>query len=68
MDENKFTVKDVSGVEKSKVEVEEQLLKEHEEKFKELKETLQGLFVQNLLVLVFELKSIIVPLIIFINF
>ena len=33
MDENKFTVKDVSGVEKSKVEVEEQLLKEHEEKF-----------------------------------
>ena len=32
MDENKFTVKDVSGVEKSKVEIEEQLLKEHEEK------------------------------------
>ena len=33
MEENKFVVKDVSGVEKSKVEVEEQLLKEHEEKF-----------------------------------
>ena len=33
MEENKFTVKDVSGVEKSKVEVEEKLLKEHEEKF-----------------------------------
>ena len=33
MEENKFTVKDVSGVEKSKVEVEETLLKEHEEKF-----------------------------------
>ena len=33
MEENKFTVKDVSGAEKSKVEVEEQLLKEHEEKF-----------------------------------
>ena len=32
MDENKFTVKDVSAVEKSKVEIEEQLLKEHEEK------------------------------------
>ena len=32
MDQNKFTVKDVSGVEKSKVEVEEKLLKEHEEK------------------------------------
>ena len=31
--EEKFIVKDVSGVEKSKVEVEEQLLKEHEEKF-----------------------------------
>lgn len=33
MEENKFVVKDVSGVEKSKVEVEEKLLKEHEEKF-----------------------------------
>lgn len=33
MEENKFTVKDVSGVEKSKVEIEEKLLKEHEEKF-----------------------------------
>ena len=33
MEENKFVVKDVSGVEKSKVEVEEILLKEHEEKF-----------------------------------
>ena len=33
MEENKFTVKDVSGVEKSKAEVEETLLKEHEEKF-----------------------------------
>ena len=33
MEENKFTVKDVSGVEKSKAEVEENLLKEHEEKF-----------------------------------
>lgn len=32
MDQNKFTVKDVSGVEKSKAEVEEKLLKEHEEK------------------------------------
>ena len=32
MEENKFVVKDVSGVEKSKVEVEEKLLKEHEEK------------------------------------
>ena len=31
--EERFIVKDVSGVEKSKVEVEEQLLKEHEEKF-----------------------------------
>ena len=31
--EEKFIVKDVSGVEKSKVEVEETLLKEHEEKF-----------------------------------
>jgi len=38
MEENKFIVKDVSGVEKSKVEVEEQLLKEHEEKF----ETTEG--------------------------
>ena len=33
MEENKFVVKDVSGVEKSKVEIEEKLLKEHEEKF-----------------------------------
>jgi len=33
MEENKFTVKDISGVEKSKVEIEEKLLKEHEEKF-----------------------------------
>ena len=33
MEEEKFIVKDVSGVEKSKVEVEEQLLKDHEEKF-----------------------------------
>lgn len=33
MEEEKFTVKDVSGVEKSKVEVEEKLLREHEEKF-----------------------------------
>lgn len=33
MEENKFTVKDVSGVEKSKVEIEEKLLKDHEEKF-----------------------------------
>lgn len=33
MEENKFTVKDVSGAEKSKVEIEEKLLKEHEEKF-----------------------------------
>jgi len=31
--QEKFIVKDVSGIEKSKVEVEEQLLKEHEEKF-----------------------------------
>jgi len=31
MEENKFVVKDVSGVEKSKVEIEEKLLKEHEE-------------------------------------
>ena len=35
MEENKFVVKDVSGVEKSKVEIEEKLLKEHEEKFEE---------------------------------
>jgi len=35
MEENKFTVKDVSGAEKSKVEVEEKLLKEHEEKFQD---------------------------------
>ena len=33
MDENKFTVKEVTGVEKSKVEVEEELLQKHEEKF-----------------------------------
>ena len=33
MDENKFTVKEVTGVEKSKVEVEEELLKKHEEQF-----------------------------------
>ena len=33
MEENKFTVREVTGVEKSAVEVEEQLLKEHEEKF-----------------------------------
>ena len=32
-EENKFTVREVTGVEKSAVEVEEQLLKEHEEKF-----------------------------------
>lgn len=32
MEENKFVVKDVSGVEKSKAEVEEKLLQEHEEK------------------------------------
>ena len=31
--EEKFIVKDVSGVEKSRVEIEEKLLKEHEEKF-----------------------------------
>ena len=31
--EEKFIVKEISGIEKSKVEVEEQLLKEHEEKF-----------------------------------
>ena len=31
--EEKFIVKDVSGVEKSKVEIEEKLLKDHEEKF-----------------------------------
>ena len=35
MEENKFIVKDVSGAEKSKVEVEEKLLKEHEEKFQD---------------------------------
>jgi len=39
MEENKFTVKDVSGVEKSKVEVEEKLLKEHEEKFESTENT-----------------------------
>lgn len=33
MEENKFTVREVTGVEKSAVEVEEQLLKDHEEKF-----------------------------------
>ena len=32
-EENKFTVREVTGDEKSAVEVEEQLLKEHEEKF-----------------------------------
>ena len=32
-EENKFTVREVTGAEKSAVEVEEQLLKEHEEKF-----------------------------------
>ena len=32
-EENKFTVREVTGVEKSAVEVEEQLLKDHEEKF-----------------------------------
>ena len=31
--EEKFIVKEISGIEKSKVEIEEQLLKEHEEKF-----------------------------------
>ena len=31
--EEKFIVKEISGIEKSKVEVEEQLLKDHEEKF-----------------------------------
>ena len=31
--EEKLIVKEISGIEKSKVEVEEQLLKEHEEKF-----------------------------------
>ena len=35
MDENKFTVKEVTGVEKSKVEVEEELLQKHEEKFED---------------------------------
>ena len=35
MEEPKFTVKDVTGAEKSKVEIEEQLLKEHEEKFED---------------------------------
>ena len=34
-EENKFTVREVTGVEKSAVEVEEQLLKEHEEKFED---------------------------------
>jgi len=35
MEENKFIVKDVTGVEKSKVEIEEQLLKKHEDKFEQ---------------------------------
>ena len=35
MDENKFTVREVTGAEKSAVEVEEKLLKEHEEKFED---------------------------------
>ena len=35
MEENKFTVREVTGVEKSAVEVEEKLLKEHEEKFED---------------------------------
>ena len=35
MEENKFIVKDVTGVDKSKVEIEEQLLKKHEEKFEQ---------------------------------
>ena len=35
MDENKFTVKEVTGVEKSKVEVEEELLQKHEEQFED---------------------------------
>ena len=35
MDENKFTVKEVTGVEKSKVEVEEELLQKHEDKFED---------------------------------
>ena len=35
MDENKFTVKEVTGVEKSKVEVEVELLQKHEEKFED---------------------------------
>ena len=34
-EENKFTVREVTGAEKSAVEVEEQLLKEHEEKFED---------------------------------
>ena len=34
-EENKFTVREITGVEKSAVEVEEQLLKEHEEKFED---------------------------------
>ena len=34
-EENKFTVREVTGTEKSAVEVEEQLLKEHEEKFED---------------------------------
>ena len=36
MEENKFNVREVTGVEKSAVEVEEKLLKEHEEKFEDL--------------------------------
>ena len=35
MEEGKFIVKDVTGVEKSKVEIEEQLLKKHDEKFEQ---------------------------------
>ena len=35
MDENKFTVKEVTGVEKSRVEVEEELLQKHEEQFED---------------------------------
>ena len=38
-EENKFTVREVTGAEKSAVEVEEQLLKEHEEKFEDSNDT-----------------------------
>ena len=38
-EENKFTVREVTGAEKSAVEVEEQLLKEHEEKFEDSTDT-----------------------------